>query len=465
MYYVLVFFSFLLLSTGIIMAKRTFFGLAINTTSLLNAMLESSENELLKRNLLIRNLGKEIVSLGKFFIFILLVLSLAIMPVLLYVRFDYPRLMNLDLSSPLFYGCLIAGSIVPFGIISFKKKKQDYSDWSRLLHHIILDNYNLSKWLFFLEKKIYSKRTKNPSENFLIISGLARSGTTAMTKLIFRSGRFHSLNYSNLPFLLSVNLWRKLYHPKDASLKQRAHGDRVLFGYNTVEALEEYFFKVFLKDSFIKEASLAQHDIDTYTFRNYLTYHELIRSKNNLQTIYLAKNNNLILRYKSLRNLSPEFKAIFLFRNPLDHAISLMEQHNRFSRLQQEDHFVQEYMDWLGHHEFGMNHKHFVFREIPWENDYMDDSLNYWLIVWMNYYSMILTFQGDRHLYLVDYDDFLKKPGELIGVLSKAVQIDFKIDQIELFEHTPRKAEVVDPLLLDQSQKIYNQLLEHKLRV
>lgn len=465
MYYFLVFLSLLLLSIGIILAKKTFFELAINSTSLLNAMLESSEDELLKRKLLIQNLGKELVSLVKFFIFILVILSLSAIPILIYIRFDYSLGNSLDLSSALFYTCLIAGSIVPFVVLSFKNEKGDYSDWSKLLHHIILDNYNLAKGLFFLEKRIYSKRIRGDSKKFLIVSGLARAGTTALTKLIYRSGKFHSLTYANLPFLLSVNIWRKFYNPKEAKLKQRAHGDRVLFGYNTVEAFEEYFFKAFLKDGFVREFSLVQHDIDTGTFANYLVYQDLIRRKKNSNTIYLAKNNNLILRYRSLRALNPDFKAIFLFRDPLDHSLSLLKQHRRFSKLQNEDHFVKEYMDWLGHHEFGLNQKYFAFQEFPWENDFTKDSINYWIFVWIDYYSMLLTLVDDPDLFLVDYDDLLKFPDELIRALSKSLDIDFTVNNIEVYEQTSREAVKVHNELLDKAMAIHSLLLQKKLTI
>jgi hypothetical protein len=41
---------------------------------------------------------------------------------------------------------------------------------------------------------------------------------------------------------------------------------------------------------------------------------------------------------------------------------------------------------WLGHHEFGLNHKAFNFSP-PFKPTYAPESLNYWLEVWLNFYQ------------------------------------------------------------------------------
>ena len=41
---------------------------------------------------------------------------------------------------------------------------------------------------------------------------------------------------------------------------------------------------------------------------------------------YLCKNNNSLLRIKSLINKFPKAKFLLSFRNPLDHSISLLKQ-------------------------------------------------------------------------------------------------------------------------------------------
>ena len=91
----------------------------------------------------------------------------------------------------------------------FKKAGTTFNDWSKLLHHLILDNYNIERFLFKREKKKYIKYPikKKP---YLIVTGFARSGTTALTELLYSSKNFSTLSYRNMPFLLSVRTWLKI---------------------------------------------------------------------------------------------------------------------------------------------------------------------------------------------------------------------------------------------------------------
>ena len=375
-YYLLVFLAALLFSVGLFLLKNPFFSLANSTTSLLNTMLDSSMSETAKQKRMIQRLGKLLSVLGLFILFCILIVSLSAAPILLF-KGSTP-LSELDTGSFPFYLSMILGSaflfLLPL-IAPAKKENKDYSSWSVLLHKMVLDNYNISRSLFEADKKFFRKKTVSVKKDFVIVSGLARAGTTALTKILFRSEKFHSLSYANMPFLLSSNLWKLIYNPGKNKLKERAHGDRVLFGYKSVEALEEYFFKAFLMDQFIHDSHLAEHEIDRHTYDNYLIYQSLIKP-DGADTTYLAKNNNLILRYESLRKYNKQFKIILLFRDPVEHAFSLMKQHKRFSALQEKDSFVLNYMDWLGHHEFGLNQKAFAFEKLENANPYEKNSMN-----------------------------------------------------------------------------------------
>ena len=95
-----------------------------------------------------------------------------------------------------------------------------------------LDPFVLSKLLFSFDSKFKKgERIENKAE-FVIVSGLARAGTTSLTDQLFKAGKFSSLDYSNMPFLLAPNLWKKMYNPKKAKLKERKHGDKMMFGLN-----------------------------------------------------------------------------------------------------------------------------------------------------------------------------------------------------------------------------------------
>ena len=267
-----------------------------------------------------------------------------------------------------------------------------------------------------------------------------------------------------MPFLLGVNMWGYFYRPKDKKLRERAHGDRVMFGYNTVEALEEYFFKVQLKDAFIGENGLSEHQITEKTYQDYLDYQKLVGRRSG-RSVYLAKNNNLILRYKSMREMDPEFKVVMLFRDPLDHATSLQKQHLRFTAMQKEDPFVLEYMNWLGHHEFGQNHKPFLFDDMMDYGGLDWESLDYWIISWINYYSHVLKMGTDENLILVDYSDFLTRPDSLLRKLESKLKIPLAIDRVEPFFQQGSSALPANEELVSKANSLFAELCRLKLTV
>ena len=75
----------------------------------------------------------------------------------------------------------------------------------------------------------------------------------------------------------------------------------------------------------------------------------------------IIKNNNNHLRIKYLSKLLPNSKFLVVFRSPLSHARSLLKVHKKLSEKQSADKFILEYMNVLGHWEFGKGKKPWVF--------------------------------------------------------------------------------------------------------
>ena len=73
--------------------------------------------------------------------------------------------------------------------------------------------------------------------------------------------------------------------------------------------------------------------------------------------LYLSKNNNNYKRIELIHSILPNTKFIIPFRSPLQHANSLLSQHQHFCKLQKQNKFILQYMNYLGHFEFGNNHK------------------------------------------------------------------------------------------------------------
>ncbi len=461
MYYSVVFwfgFSFI---TGLILGRKIFYALIERTTSLLDAMLSDDSDEV-KQKLLVERLGKLFVTLLKLIALIGAIIFISVIPGYVYVELNHVNTQSLDFDSTLFYIILISSSTIPFIAMKFLSKKQDYSEWSILFHRIIFNNLNISKGLFGFEKKFFKAKTKDLNGRFLIVTGLARAGTTALTTLLHNTGRFHSLSYGNMPLLLSPNLWRKFYRPKNEVLRERSHGDRVMFGHNTVEALEEFFWTVHLRNNFISSDTLMRHQISSDIYQEYLIYQNLIKQANTNDTLYLAKNNNFILRYLSLRKLNPDFILVILFRDPIEHASSLLNQHNRYSKFQKEDEFVKEYMGWLGHYEFGLNHKYFDFSSAESLKQYDENSINYWLRIWIDYYSFILTLPEDENLILVNYREFLNAPKDVINIIGNKLKISFQTNAIEHFENEKSIDFTGDDDLRTEAHAVHQKLLKMK---
>jgi len=459
LYYVLVFGGTVIFCAGVVcLLRKPFYGLATSAVKQLDIILDDSINEVEKDRRILRNLWV-LLKLLFITIFVLGVLTMcAALPAYIYT--SYPTNRKADLSSFYFYLSMFLGS---FSLLLFRKKG-DYSYWSKLLHTLILDNYNLGKFLFERATRHLKKDEYLAEKPFVIVTGLARSGTTALTNLLFDEAVFHSISYANVPFLLAPNLWKKIYAPTTSKKKERAHGDQVLFSENSIEAFEEYFFKVFLNDSYIKEDCLLKHEIPEDVLVKYRMYQTLFKQNNT--TIYLAKNNNFLLRYESMLKSDKMLKPIFIFRNPLDHAASLLRQHENFLIRQKEDNFVLEYMNWLGHHEFGLNQKYFLFDNQFKKPKSNTSELSYWLAIWSDYYSYISEISNTHKIYLVHYEDLLKKPDELKRVLTFNLGIKLGNRSPEPFTPNPQVRKNMgepDNNLLKKANAIYTNLMSKKI--
>ncbi|MEO7990616.1 MAG: sulfotransferase family protein [Chryseolinea sp.] len=462
MYYIVVFWFGLSLITGLILGRKFFYSLIERTTSLLNAMLETDESDDVKQRLLIQHLGRLVITLLILILVISLITFISLLPGYLYVKLNHLESESLDYGSTMFYIILISSSTIPFILMKLLSKKKDYSEWSILFHRIIFNNYNISKGLFGFEKSLFKSKTKELNNRFIIVSGLARAGTTALTTLLHDTNQFHSLSYANMPLLLSPNFWRKFYHPKSDELRERSHGDRVMFGHNTVEALEEFFWTVHLKNEFVTSDTLNRHEVSKEIYQQYLIYQSLIKQSNSNETIYLAKNNNFILRYNSLRKLNADFVIVILFRDPLEHAYSLLNQHQRYTKFQTEDAFIKEYMGWLGHYEFGLSHKHFDFSTSESLKEFDEYSINYWLRIWIDYYTYIAALPEDRNLVLVNYKDFLNSPEIIVKGIGNKLNVVLRTDAISRFDNEKTINFDGDDNLKSEAYAVHQRLLSRK---
>jgi len=452
------FLSFLMLKWQ----RQQFYRLAENSVSLLNTLISSEEEEP-KLEAMQKQTTGLVISLLSFIALLLFALIIIASPAAFYAFWQKGEWTFISLSSWQELLSISAGASLVF-IPLTKKNASSYSELSQLLHRLVLNNYNIGLQLFKREAKQKAKHGIKLKDEFIIISGLARAGTTSLMNHLLNVEGFASLNYANMPFLLSPNSWRKIYHPKDNISQERSHKDGIKIGLNSSEALEEYFFKALSQDAYLADDRLIEYPLSEDEYQEYLSYQTLVRRSQ--EDVYLAKNNNFLLRHKSIRAHNKRFLLVVLFRHPLFHATSLLEKHLYYCALQKEDPFVAKYMNWLGHHEFGLNQKAFQFggKEPPTGDK---STLDYWLKIWLNYYQYALALEDEKNIF-IQYESFCAQAQENIAlVLSKAPN-NKAAPPIESFTN-PRKLSEKHPYqesLMQKAMLLYQDLrLKAQLKV
>ena len=350
-------------------------------------------------------------------------------------------------------------------------EQSDYNFGDRLLHHLALSAPFVGKLTFEIETTLSSRKQDDANTKHVFVSGLARAGTTALMRAFYATGYYRSLTYRDMPFVLMPGIWKKLstlFHTHD-EVKERAHGDGIHVDFDSPEAFEEVFWRTFSGDEYIFDDCLKPHRASEELIEQFRLYvGSIVGSSSGLhQRRYLSKNNNNILRLASVRQAFPNALILIPFRNPLQHAISLLSQHQIFSDRHVIDKFSLDYMNWLCHHEFGMNHIPFRFNQkIDLSlTDYAADNINYWLVTWINSYRYLLDAAPSGSVF-VCYEELCSSPAETLDYLFAVADISLKkIHQHETFRASPvKEASGVDENIKIQAQQIYLELKSRCLR-
>lgn len=280
----------------------------------------------------------------------------------------------------------------------------EYSALDRLLHRLALGP--LAEMTHDIERARFLGTAPQSDGSHVFVTGLARSGTTVLLREIHGSGKFASLTYADMPFVLAPNSFAFMSRRavRRSRLAERAHGDGIMVGQESPEALEEVYWRVVDGASYIKPDHLAPHRLTRELLDGYLDYVRLIlRAKGSSR--YLAKNNNAILRLAPLSRNLPRSTFLISLRDPLQHAQSLLAMHRRFLGA---DSFTQSYMTWLGHHEFGATHRPFRFAGAA-TRDPM--TLDYWLTLWLEVHAAIAAVEEvQSNVAFVPYEAISRDP-------------------------------------------------------
>ncbi len=273
-----------------------------------------------------------------------------------------------------------------------------------------------------IERARFLKSSPEDGGRHVFVTGLARAGTTILMREIHRTGAFGSLTYADMPFVLAPNLWAQISRKgqKPGVRAERAHGDGIEVDTQSPEALDEVYWRVFDGRSYIAADGLTPDAPEEDRIDGYRDLMRLVMRRTGTGR-YVSKNNNNILRLPALAAAMPEAVFLVPLRRPLDHAESLLAQHKRFLDA---DAFTQDYMTWLGHHEFGATHRPFLFDGRP-AGDPL--TLDYWLAVWLAAYRALDTAEaGAENILFVPYEALSADPAvwhavaERIGVTPAA---------------------------------------------
>ena len=287
----------------------------------------------------------------------------------------------------------------------------DYGPGARALHWMALAQPAVCELQFDLERRLHGAGAPSGGRH-VFVAGLARAGTTVLMRSIHATGVFGSLTYRDMPFVLAPNLWARMnVRPAQSGpATERAHGDGVLVDFDSPEALDEVFWRVFLGDAYLRDPqALAPHAVPDEELEKFRAYVALVLKRTG-KARYLSKNNNNILRLDGLLEAFPEAEILVPFRAPDTHAKSLLDQHRRFLAEDEADGFTRRYMGWLAHHEFGPGHRPFGFAEVDLSGQTPTEQ-GYWLALWRGVYAHLVDrYLGHERVRFVCYEEMTSDP-------------------------------------------------------
>lgn len=292
----------------------------------------------------------------------------------------------------------------------------NYSAIDRLLHRFAFSSSAVQRGMADIEDSAFGKFLgKYRAGKPVFITSLPRAGTTLLLEIFAKHATVATHTYRDMPFVLAPVLWSRVSRPfgRKAETRERAHGDGIEIGFDSPEAFEEVFWRTFWPDKYDDRKILlwdeSDHDADAVAF---LEAHmrkivALRRTEAADDGRYFSKNNANIARLRLLARMFPDGRIVVPYRDPLQHAASLLRQHWNFVELHNDDAFVYRYMKDIGHLEFGALHRPIAFPDLERQiAAQKPDQLGYWLGYWVAAFRHIQSLS--EHVVLVDYDSLCR---------------------------------------------------------
>ncbi|MCJ8269027.1 MAG: sulfotransferase, partial [Psychrosphaera sp.] len=312
-----------------------------------------------------------------------------------------------------------------------------YTFLDRLLHRFAFKTTKMQLGLADNESEEHRAQLNNIQiDKPVFITSLPRSGTTILLDVLSKTEQFSYHSYQDMPFIFTPLLWSKFSRnfAKSNELTERAHKDGIKINQQSPEAFEEMLFKAFWPKLY-DGASLplwpeqpnakfdtffAEH-IKKLLFRDGKGRDSPVQGEKS--TRYISKNNLNITRLPYLKKLFPDGILLVPFRDPLQHALSLLRQHQNFTKLHGQSKFAKDYMAAVGHFDFGANLKPVNFSGWFDNTAYQPDSLDFWLEYWVMAYQHIV----DNHksfCHFVCFETLCAEPKNSFITLAEVLAIE-----------------------------------------
>ncbi len=352
--------------------------------------------------------------------------------------------------------------------MSFKNR---YGLLDRLVHRIAFATTWAQRGTADLEQRIFKKelaaRELGPP---VLITGLPRAGTTILLELLAKLDTFAAHTYRDMPFVLCPMLWDRISKPfqRNTAPQERAHGDGIQLSLDSPEAFEEVLWKRFFANDYrnacIEPWSRCDDEEFVEFFANHMRKIVALRArKKPTANRYVSKNNLNIARIPAIWTAVPEAIVLAPFREPLQHAASLLRQHQRFSAMHREDAFARRYMAGIGHYDFGSNLKPINFGN--WfANRSIDEAthIGFWIDYWIAAYQHVLAHASHERLHLICFEALGEAPDMSALAtqlqLPDATALQESAKALKPAKRHPTVTDNVDPTQLRKAQQLYAEL-------
>lgn len=329
----------------------------------------------------------------------------------------------------------------------------------------------LFQFLEILENIYFKKELKQIDENeneYLIVCGYPRSGTTFFTNFIQSQKEYSSITFKYYPLINIPIIWSSLskYYYNGNRVK-RLQNDQIYYDINTAESFDEIYLSNYLDDNKFKilNETYKNNDLEN-NYKIFLKKILLTERKKNI----VLKNNYHILRVRYLTSIFNNLKVIILYRNPREHIQSIMRV-NQILQGNKNKEEAYELLSFNEHYEFGE-----IKKSLELKNQFKTD--NYWkknelyngyLCQWIDIYEYVLSnYSKLKNVCLIDYKYIKYKDTKKIKELMNKININLDLNEFNAnFNNEPYKnenieSELIDKCLLEKAESLYIKLSSYK---